>query len=886
MSASRITFALSLLSLGSVVMGSGIDNPPYKNPKLPVEQRVQDLLKRMTTQEKIAQLRSDGNPKIFEGPLKTTGFGFIPLYPLRGMTPAKLAETLNDWQKEAMGSRLGIPFMPYEESLHGCIDSGHTSFPQAIGLAATWDPDLIHRVALAISQEDRSNGIRQVLSPVINVCRDARWGRMEESYGEDPLLTSRIAVAFCSALEKAGVVTTPKHYVANLWDGGRDSHAVEISLRSLFDVYMPPFKAVFQEAGARSVMCSYNAVNGVPCASDHWLLTDVLRGDWGFKGYVVSDWGAANNVWERFHVVGTEEQCAAALLNAGMDAEHPGVYIYGKGLDDAVAHGLISQKTLDTAVGRILRVKFEIGLFDDPYVDPAKAAAAATDPAHTALAREAAERAMVLLKNQGQTLPLSSSLHRIAVFGDLANGQVPLGGYSGNGNREQRKSILEGLRDHSPNTQFDFVPGCAIGGDAELPPVPVSALQTPGGQPGLTGEYWTNMTFQGDPKISRTDSAINFNWDNEAPASNFPREGYSVRWTGFLTAPETGDYEVSITSDDGMRLMLDGKTIVEDWGEHAAKTTTATVSLRQGQKVPIRVEYYQNGGQASARLGWKRLGATDTFLDHVREAASNADAVLVFAGIREGEGQDRAYLKLPGNQEDVIKAASAAGKPVIVVLVAGAPVTMEGWLDKASAILDAWYPGQEGADAIANVLYGDANPSGKLPMTFPRTVGQCPLYYNLEPSGRGYDYVDSTGAPLFPFGHGLSYTTFAYSNVKVSGSYPFTVSVDVENTGKRAGTEVVQLYTHQQVASVIQPLEELEGFQAVSLQPGEKKTVTFTLGFDQLSMWDANMRRVVEPGKFDVMIGSSAEDIRQRAVVTVAKGVKGEAIAMHPAGQR
>lgn len=886
MSALRAVVAVSLLSYGAIALGAGQDTPTYKNSKLPVEQRVQDLLKRMTTQEKIAQLRSDGNPQVFEGPLKTTGFGFIPLYPLRGLTPAKLADTINGWQKEAMGSRLGIPFMPYEESLHGCIDSGHTSFPQAIALASTWDPELIHRVALAISEEDRSNGVRQVLSPVINVVRDARWGRMEESYGEDPLLTSRIAVAFVTALEKAGVVTTPKHYVANLWDGGRDSHAVEISLRSLFDVYMSPFKAVFQEAGARSVMCSYNAVNGVPCASDHWLLTDVLRGDWGFKGYVVSDWGAANNVWERFHVVGTEEQCAAALLNAGMDAEHPGIYIYGKALDDAVAHGLISQKVLDTAVGRILRVKFEIGLFDDPYVDPAKAAAAATDPAHTALAREAAERAMVLLKNDSNVLPLPTSIHHVAVFGDLANGQVPLGGYSGTGNRAERKSILQGLRDHSPSTQFDFVSGCSIGGENLLPPIPTSALQTPDGQPGLKGEYWTNMTFQGEPKIVRTDASIDFNWDDAPPASDFPKEGYSIRWTGSIVAPESGDYEISITSDDGMRLIVDSKTIVEDWGEHAAKTTTGTITLRKGEKASIRVEYYQNGGQASARLGWKRAGASDSLTEHVREAASAADATIVFAGIREGEGQDRAYLKLPGNQEDVIKAAAAAGKPVIVVLVAGAPVTMEGWIDKVPAILDAWYPGQEGADAIANVLFGDVNPSGKLPMTFPRTVGQCPIYYNLEPSGRGYDYVDSTGAPLFPFGHGLSYTTFAYSNLKVSGSYPFTVSVDVENTGKRAGTEVVQLYTHQQVASVIQPLKELEGFRTVALQPGEKKTVAFPLGFDQMSMWDVNMRRVVEAGKFDVMVGSSAEDIRQRTVITVAKGVKGESMPMHPAGQR
>ena len=538
---SRRIAVLPLLWLAALSFASG-QNPPYKNPNLPVEQRVKDLLQRMTTQEKIAQLRSDASPSVFLKALGTTGFGFIPLYNLRGTDPAPEAEQINAWQKIATGNRLGIPPMPYEESLHGLIDKGHTSFPQAIALAATWDQDLIHQAAMDIAAEDRAEGVRQVLSPVINVCRDARWGRMEESYGEDPLLTSRIAVGFVSALEKAGVVTTPKHYVANVWDGGRDSHAVEISMRSLFDVYMPPFKACFEEGGSRSVMCSYNAVNGLPCASDPWLLTDVLRGDFGFKGYVVSDWGAANNVWERFHVVNTEEECAAALVNAGMDAEHPTVYIFGKPLDDAVAHGLISKKALDLAVSRILRVKFEIGLFDNPYVDPAKAASTAVDPSHTEMARVVSERSMVLLKNEKKTLPLSPDLKQIAVFGDFVNDEVPLGGYSGTGNRATRKSILQGLKDHATGTQFNFVPGCVLGGGGELPAIPNSAFTTPDGQPGLLGEYYSNQTFQGSPTVTRTDSNIDFNWDNGPPSPGFPREHYSVRWTGFITAPSSGDY--------------------------------------------------------------------------------------------------------------------------------------------------------------------------------------------------------------------------------------------------------------------------------------------------------------------------------------------------------
>ncbi len=288
--------------------------PPYKNPKLPIEQRVKDLLGRMTVEEKLNQLRASGSPREYQKPLETTGFGFFTVADIRGSHPAELAEKLNALQLKGQHNRLGIPIIPYEESLHGLIDPGHVSFPQAIGLAATWDPTFIHACAQVIAEEDRAEGVRQVLSPVINVVRDARWGRVEETYGEDPLVTSRIAVAFVSALESAGVVTTPKHYVANLWDGGRDSHAVEISERSLREIYLEPFKAVFQQAGARSVMCSYNAVNGIPAADNHWLLTDILRGEWGFKGYVVSDWGAAENVFYRFHQSETAAQSVALQL--------------------------------------------------------------------------------------------------------------------------------------------------------------------------------------------------------------------------------------------------------------------------------------------------------------------------------------------------------------------------------------------------------------------------------------------------------------------------------------------------------------------------------------------------------------------------------------------
>jgi len=817
----------------------------------------------MTTEEKVAQLRADSDPDRFGPALRSTGFGFYVMYPLRSLTPSELAQKLNETQQDAMKSRLGIPIMVFEEALHGLIDNGHTSYPQGIGLAATWDPDLVHDVATQIAAQTTSEGIHQVLSPVINVVRDARWGRVEETYGEDPYLTSRLGVAFVKGFEENGVATTPKHYVANLGDGGRDSYSVHVSERQLRDIYLEPFRAVVEEGGARSLMCSYNAVNGIPCADDHWLLTDVLRGEYGFKGYVVSDWGAASNVFGAFTQADTEEKAAALLLNAGMDSESPSVYLFGKPLEDAVAHGLVSKKVLDTAVSRVLRVKFEKGLFDHPIVDPSAAEALANPKGHRDTALEAARRAMVLLKNDDGVLPLKKS-GRIAVFGDLANEKVPLGGYSGD--QVTRDTILNGLKATVPGAIFDFVPGCQINPASALPAIPASAL---GG--GLKGDYWSNQTFDGAPAMTRTDATIDFNWGDGGPGSSLPSDHFAARWTGMLTAPETGEYAISVTSDDGSRVWVNNRLVANNWSDHGPASVVGHVKLTAGEAVPIKVEFYESGGGAVMKLGWEEVTSDQTLITNAKAAAAEADVSIVFAGIKEGEGQDRSYLKLPGNQEAIIKAAASTGKPVVVVLIAGAPVTMEGWDDQVPAILDAWYPGQEGPVAIAQTLFGDNNPGGKLPITFPKTVGQCPLYYNYEPSGRGYGYVDNTGDPLFAFGHGLSYTTFEYSDLKIvpAGKGAFTATVQVSNSGAVAGDEVVQLYVHQQVSSVIRPFKELKGFQRISLAPGERKTVSFPIGFKELSMYDRKMKRVVEPGKFDVMVGSASDDIRQTGVLEV-----------------
>jgi beta-glucosidase len=848
-------FLAALAPLALSLTASAFD-VPYKNPKVPIEARVEDLLKRMTLQEKLNQLRCDGEQ--WQKFIETTGYGET-LDVLRPRTSIDAANYANEVQRRAMKSRLGIPLVIHDEALHGLIGNGTTSFPQSIGMAATWDPSMVNRVATAIAEEARARGVRHVLSPVINVIRDARWGRVEETYGEDPLLSSKMGVAFVKAFESHGVATTPKHYVDNSGDGGRDSHSIQISERSLREVYLPPFEAVVKEAGASTIMSSYNSLNGVACSANEWLLTEVLRKEWGFKGWVASDYGAVDGILNAHRNTANPKETAAAALNAGMESEWPGVYIWGKGLDDAVKEGLISKKTLDEAVRRVLRIKFKIGMFDAPFADPEHVQQIVQSQAHRQTALDAAREAITLLKNENSTLPLKKSIKSIAVIGPNAKDEMPLGGYSGF--NIPTVSVLDGIRQKlGEGVKIEWAKGSEYHGGDALPAIPPSAFV------GLKGEYFTNQELKGEPEIVRSDDQIAFNWGDGSPNKLIPDDHFSVRWTGKLLPTKTGDYSVSVTSDDGARLYLNNRIVVEDWTVHAAKANIVSVHFEAGVPVEFKLEYFEETGQASCELGWALKGVSSPEIAEAVELAKRSDVAVVVCGIIEGEGQDRAFLDLPGSQEELIRQVSATGTPTVVVLIAGAPVTMQHWIGSVPAIVDAWYPGQEGGAAIADILFGDVNPGGKLPMTFPLSVGQCPTYYNLEPSGRGYDYVDLSGKPQFPFGFGLSYTTFAYSNLEITPKETdktgnVTVTFDVENTGKVAGDEVPQLYLHQSVSSIVRPMKELMDFTRITLGPGEKKKISFTLRPDQFAIWNAKMKRAIEPGKFEIMVGSSSADL-------------------------
>ncbi len=695
------------------------EKPIYKNPKAPVEKRVEDLLSRMTTEEKVAQLgmlfiSTNNNASIAK--LVKQGLGNVhDMIQLRRWTAEKASEELNKIQKVAVEeSRLGIPVIISNEALHGLISKNAVSYPQAIALAAMFDPERVEEIADAIGVECRARGDRQVLSPVVNMARDPRWGRVEETYGEDPLLTAKTGAAFCRGLANRGIIATPKHFVANFGDGGRDSNAVNLSKFALWETYFPGFQACIREGGAMSIMSSYNTLDGIPCTANHWLLTDVLRKKFGFTGFVISDAWAVQMLISKHHVTGNKIQAAALALNAGVDVElsQRGPYIDGS-LLKAVKSGLIPQENLDNAVRRVLRVKFRIGLFEEPYANPKSPEYVGAKKRWNALSLKAAEKSIVLLKNDKHTLPFGANVKTLAIIGPLAT-NAKLGGYS---------------------------------------------------------KY------------------------KESPMS----------------------------LDAGLKLLC---------------------------KEDLKI------------INEKSLDISKAVA-----AAKNADAAVMVMGISENEGKDRCRLGLSPEKESLIKAVAATGKPTVVILYAGNAVTMSNWIDSAGAVLDAWYPGDLGGLAIAEILFGKVNPSGKLPITFPRLGGQVPLCYNYKTSGRGYNYEDAPGTPLFPFGHGLSYTTYKYEKLafqpqKVPFGENVTVSMDILNSGQRAGDEVVQLYINDPVASMTQPLKRLAAFKRISLKPGEKKHVSFTLTPRDLSFLDQSLEWQLEPGAFKVMIGTSSGDIR------------------------
>lgn len=861
---------------------------PYKDPAIAVEERVEDLLSRMTLKEKFWQLfmipgdLSDGKERYMDGI-----FGFqvstvaresnvsqqMMEYGHAG-TAHQMAVTINEIQRFFVEeSRLGIPIIAFDEALHGLIRGGATAFPQAIALAATWDTSLVSEVAHAITMETKSRGIRQILSPVLDLARDVRWGRVEETYGEDPFLATLMAYAFIGQIERNNVIATPKHFLANSGDGGRDSYPIHYNERYLEEVYLPPYKEVFTKIGTRSVMTAYNSIDGTPSTSNNWLLRDKLKDEWNFDGFVISDAGATGGANVLHFTAADYAEATKHGIEGGLDVIFQTSYDHYPLFWEAFEKGMVCPEAIDDAVRRVLRAKFNLGLFENPYVEPNDAAFWNSHEDHRELALEAARKSAVLLKNDNNVLPLSLSGTAALIGFDAKAGR--LGGYSGPGN--DVVSLFDGMQQIIGAQNLNYSPGVPLHKNDvnTIEPHYLSTLSGNQKTEGLKGEYFSNIALEGEPVITRIDRRIDFGWTLFSPAPELDYDWYSVRWTGSLTAPVSGTFNIGVEGNDGYRLYLNDELIIDNWQKQTYRRILQPYNFKKGSTYDIRIEFFEPSGNSRFRLVWDATVENEARnqIAHAVSMAKKSDVVVIAAGIHEGEFQDRAFLDLPGHQEELIKAVAETGKPIVVVLYGGSAITMSGWMDKVNAIVMAWYPGEAGGYAIADVLFGRENPGGRLPVTFPVHVGQAPLFYNHKPTGRGDDYYDLTGMPMFPFGFGLTYTEFEYSDMsfntgEFSGNESIIVSCIVKNTGKIPGDEVVQLYIRDELSSVSRPVKELRGFQRISLRPAEEKTISFTLGHHEFSMLNKEMEKVVEPGTFRIMIGASSSDIRLRGIVT------------------
>jgi beta-glucosidase len=838
---------LSVLVL-SFLQALNAQNPAWLNTELQFEERVNDLVGRMTLEEKAAQL-------LYTAPA-------IP--------------------------RLGVPeYNWWNEALHGVARAGYaTVFPQSITIANSWNEELMLDVANAISDEARAkyhefirrgdHGIYHGLtfwSPNINIFRDPRWGRGHETYGEDPYLTGRLGLRFVQGMQGSDprylkTVATAKHYAVHSGpEPLRHQFNALVSERDLRETYLPAFRTLVKEGRVHSVMGAYNQFRGHPaCASEE--LYGILRNEWGFDGYIVSDCWAVSDFYKYQGYAKDAAEAASQALKAGTDLECGVDYNH---LMESYRRGLITEADIDRAVKRVMTARFRLGMFDpDTIVEYARIPYQVNcSDYNRSLARQAARESIVLLKNENGILPLGKDIRTIAVVGPNAdNWEALVGNY--NGIPKDPVTVLEGIRakaaaciDVTYAEGSDLAPGVH-----NLFPVPSCFLRTPDGRQGALGKYYDNRDMEGEPLFTRVDDNIDFYWDNDSPHRLMPADDFGIHWVTDLVAPATGTYHLGTWASSSYELWFNGEKVMSFRGEHHGFHKEIPVELKAGEKYRIELYYRNYSGDADVKLLWAT--PRKKILEEAVATASEADLIILALGLSqrlEGEemgikidgfeGGDRTNLNLPAVQEELMAAMIATGKPVVVVLLNGGPVSSLQAHENAAAVLLAGYPGVEGGSAVADVLFGDYNPAGRLPVTYYSSVDQLPPFEEYDMANRTYRYF--TGTPLYPFGYGLSYTSFTYSNLRVpekmAAGSDVRVEVTITNTGKMAGDEVVQLYLTDEKASTPRPVRQLEGFKRVHLAAGESRTLEFTLKAEQLSLINNREERVIEPGWFTLAVG-------------------------------
>jgi len=825
--------------------------PLFRNEQLTQHERIIDLLHQLTVDEKISLLiaSSPGIPRL-------------------------------NIDKYYHGN----------EALHGVVRPGKfTVFPQAIALASMWDPEMHYKIATAISDEARGRwnelerGKKQTLqfndlltfwSPTINMARDPRWGRTPETYGEDPYLAGVLGVQFVKGLQGNDpkylkVVSTPKHFAVHNQETNRSSNNAIVSERQMREYYLPAFEACVKEGKAASVMASYNAINGVPAGANPWLLTKVLREDWGFKGYVVSDCGGPNNLVSAHQYVKTKELAAMVSLKAGLDLEC-GDNIYKQPIINAYHSGMISLADIDTAAYRILRARMQLGLFDNadknPYnkISPSVVGSAA----HEALALEAARESIVLLKNENNFLPFSiHKIKSIAVVGiNAAN--TEFGDYSGIPIGEP-VSILQGIKNKvGEKVNINFAAWQSLNGLEGFDIISKDLFVG-----GLKASYYSNPNLQGEPK-NRIDENINFEPDNQKPDAFFPKPPLSVRWKGKLKPTLTGKYNIGFSAHDGCRLYIDGKLLIDAWKRRTTRADIIEYEFEAGKEYDIVAEYFNAKNAPLAKLYWKTPDVVKSFKDLFSDAinaAKKSDVTVAVLGINknvESEGSDRESIYLSKDQEAFIQELYSVNSKTVVILVAGSSLSSHWINEHIPSVLQAWYPGEQGGNAVADILFGDHNPSGRLPITFYNSMEELPPMDDYDiTKGRTYQYYK--GKPMYAFGYGLSYTNFTYSDLNVKdSSNQVNISFNVKNSGKRDGDEVAQVYVKFPEMNIVMPLKQLKGFKHETIKKGMIALINIIIKKDDLRYWDETSSKFITPkGNYLFMIGASSEDIRLQQAI-------------------